>query len=214
MKNGLTLTVLGAALCTSLPLMAQQAEGNWLVRGRAVQIDTANKSSTGPLGAALPKNAIDVSDKLIPELDITYFFTKNIAAELILTYPQKHKVKVTKGPLAGTDLGTFKHLPPTLNLQYHFNPDGAFRPYVGAGINYTRIMSDNIDKALNLHLENDSWGYSLQAGFDYKLSKQLFLNLDVKKVQIRSDVMLAGTGKITEVKIDPWLIGIGLGYRF
>jgi outer membrane protein len=214
MKHGLTLTVLGAALCTSLPLMAQQAEGNWLVRGRAVQIDTANKSSTGPLGAALPKDAIDVSDKLIPELDITYFFTKNIAAELVLTYPQKHDVKITKGPLAGTDLGTFKHLPPTLSLQYHFNPDGDFRPYAGVGVNYTRITSDDIDKVLDLHLEKDSWGLALGAGFDYRISKQLFLNFDVKKVQIRSDVMLKGVGKISEVKIDPWLIGIGIGYRF
>jgi outer membrane protein len=215
MQKSLKLAALGIALTTAFPVMAQQAaEGNWMVRGRAVLIDTANESSTGPLGAALPSNAIHVSDKWIPEVDITYFITKNIAAELILTYPQKHNVKIAKGPLAGTDVGTFSHLPPTLNLQYHFNPDGAFRPYVGAGINYTLITSDNIDKALPLHLENDSWGYSLQAGFDYKVAPKVFLNFDVKKVQIGSDVTMSGVGKISHVKIDPWLLGIGVGYRF
>ena len=56
-------------------------------------------------------------DKTIPELDISYFFTPNIAAELVLTVPQEHRVY-----LNGTDIGSFKHLPPTLTLQYHFMP--------------------------------------------------------------------------------------------
>lgn len=216
MRNVLKIAALGIAITAAFPATAQQeAEGNWMVRGRAVLIDPANKSSTIP-SLAVPSDAIHVSDKWIPEIDITYFFTRNIAAELILTYPQKHEVKVTSSAVGSFKAGTFKHLPPTLNLQYHFNPEGSFRPYVGAGVNYTLISQDDlrVPGVAKLHLENDSWGYSLQAGFDYKLAKSVFLNFDVKKVQIRSDLYADGMGKISTVKIDPMLYSIGIGYRF
>lgn len=197
-------TVLALAALGLLAGQAMAQESPWLVRARVVNIDTANKSS-GPVGAG---DAIHVSDKTIPELDISYFFTPNIAAELILTYPQKHTVRhETLGRL-----GTFKHLPPTLSLQYHFTPKSTFSPYVGAGVNYTRISSVKLLGGA-ADLENDSFGLALQAGFDYKLDKNWSINFDVKKVQIRSDVTLGGA-KVAKVKVDPLLIGVGVGYRF
>lgn len=180
-------------------------ESPWLVRARVVQIDTANKSS--PVAGVGAADRIHVKDKTIPEIDISYFFTPNIAAELILTYPQKHDVK-----LDGGNIGSFKHLPPTLSLQYHFMPEKQFSPYVGAGINYTNISDVKLLNGAG-RLEHDSWGYSLQAGVDYKLDKNWSLNFDVKKVQIRSDVFISGA-KASEVKVDPYLIGVGVGYRF
>jgi outer membrane protein len=164
----------------------------------------------------VPADAIHVSNKTIPEVDISYFFTKTIAAELILTVPQKHGVKVTQSAIGAFKAGSFRHLPPTLTLQYHFLPDNQFRPYIGAGINYTRITNDDlaVPGVTKLHLENDSWGGALQAGFDVKLGKNLFLNLDVKKIYIRSDVTAPGLGKISHVKVDPLAVGIGLGWRF
>lgn len=183
--------------------MAQ--ESPWQVRVRAVHIDTANKSD--PVGATGASDRLHVSDKTIPELDISYFFTPNIAAELVLTVPQKHTVY-----LDGARIGTFKHLPPSLLLQYHFSPRSTISPYVGAGINYTRISSVKLLNGAG-SLENDSVGLALQAGLDYKLDKNWSINFDLKKVQIRSDVMVSGA-KVSKVKIDPYLIGIGVGYRF
>ncbi|PIV73124.1 MAG: hypothetical protein COW56_07270, partial [Rhodocyclales bacterium CG17_big_fil_post_rev_8_21_14_2_50_68_7] len=109
-----------------------------------------------------------------------------------------------------------KHLPPTLTLQWHFNPEGTFRPYVGAGINYTLLSNDNLSvpTVTGLHLENDSFGAAVQAGIDYKLSKSLYLNFDVKKVYIRSDVTDDTGAKLSRVEVDPVLVGIGIGYRF
>lgn len=184
--------------------MAQQSP--WLVRARVVNIDTANKFDTS---SALATDSVDVSNKTIPEVDISYFFTPNLAAELILTYPQKHDVS-----LNGIDIGTLKHLPPTLLLQYHFMPEAQFSPYVGAGLNYTRVSQvDLLEGAATL--EKNSYGLALQAGVDFKLDKNWSLNLDVKKVQIRSDLSLTGNGtKLGTVKIDPWLVGVGVGYRF
>ena len=194
-----TLLVLGAV---AAPVMAQQSP--WQVRARVVHMDTENNFDTT---SALPEDSVHVSNKTIPEVDISYFFTPNWAAELILTYPQKHDVT-----LAGTGkIGTFKHLPPTLLLQYHFMPEAQFSPYVGAGVNYTRLSS--IDLPAGLSLERDSFGFALQAGVDYKLDKNWSLNLDVKKVQIRRDLESNGT-KLGTVKVDPWLVGVGVGYRF
>src|SRR5450830_323100 len=184
---------------------ATAQESPWQVRVRADYLKPANKSdAVGGIGAS---DRLQINDKTIPEVDISYFFTPNWAAELVLTYPQKQDVT-----LDGQKIGTFKHLPPTLTLQYHFLPDALFSPYLGAGVNYTRISSVDLLNGAG-SLDNSSWGLALQAGVDYKLDKNWSLNLDVKKVQIRSDVY-AGGEQISRVKIDPWLIGVGVGYRF
>ena len=192
-----------AALCalTSGAAMAQNypQDGKWMVRARAVHLDSANKDSTGL--------DLSVNNKMIPELDISYFFTPNFAAELILTYPQKHDVRA-----GGAKIGSLKHLPPTLLAQYHFTNLGAFKPYLGAGINYTRFSSvDILGGALNV--KKNSFGPALQVGFDYALDKNWSLNLDVKKVQIKTDVRSFGN-KVGSFKADPLLVGVGVGYRF
>lgn len=208
MKNAVAFTLVAAALGTGGALSAAN-EGPWMVRVRAVNIKPADTSD--PIAAlSIPADKITVSTKTIPEIDFSYFFTPNFAAELILTYPQQHDVKV-----AGTFIGTFKHLPPTLTAQWHFLPGGTFCPYVGAGLNLT-LLSDvklAVPGVGALDLNSSSVGPALQAGVDVKVAPQWTLNLDVKYVQIRSDVKLNGT-KISAVQVDPMLIGLGLGYRF
>lgn len=212
MKRLFGLGVLAAAIlgsATATPALAE--EGRFMVRVRAVNLDPADNSDAIP-ALGVPADAIHVDNKVIPEIDFTYFLTKNIAAELVLTYPQKHDVT-----LMGTKIGSFKHLPPTLTVQYHFQPDAKFRPYVGAGINYTRISSVNLNVpgVGELGFENDSIGGALQAGFDVVLDEHWSFNLDIKKVWIGSDVTLKATGaKVSSVGVDPVLIGIGVGYRF
>jgi outer membrane protein len=203
MKKIVMLLAVASTLAASSFVSAQ--ESPWLVRVRAVHISPDNKSD--PVGGVGASDLITVSSKTIPEVDISYFFTPNWSAELILTYPQKHNVY-----LNGTSIGTFKHLPPTLLAQYHFMPDATISPYVGAGINYTRISNVNLGGG-SIQLENNSIGAAVQAGVDYKIDKHWLLNFDVKKVQIRSDVYSGGS-KISAVRIDPWLIGVGVGYRF
>ena len=183
---------------------ATEAQSPWLLRVRAVHLDSANKDSTGL--------NLSVNNKTMPEVDVSYFFTPNIAAELILTYPQKHDLRSN-----GNKIGTLKHLPPTLLAQYHFTQFGKFKPYVGAGVNYTRFSSVNFDPAvvaaLNPSIKKNSLGLALQAGFDYQLDSNWSLNLDIKKVQIKTDVRSFGN-KVGSFKVDPVLVGVGVGYRF
>ena len=196
-KNLLAVAVLCAL--TSGAAFAQQAESPWLVRVRAVHLDSANKDSTG-LG-------LSVNNKTIPEVDISYFFNKNVAAELILTVPQKHDLSSS---VLGGRIGSLKHLPPSLLLQYHFGAPG-FKPYVGAGVNYTRFSNVNLPAGVDI--DRNSWGGALQVGVDVPLTKNLYLNFDVKKVYIKTDVF-AGGAKAGTFKVDPVLVGVGLGWRF
>lgn len=212
MKQYLAFAALSLAMASTA---VHAADGAWMVRARAVNLDMANESTAIP-ALGVPSNAIQASDKVIPEVDISYFMTQRIAAELILSYPQKHDINVADSALGPFKAGTFKHLPPTLLLQYHFMPDASFRPYVGAGINYTRISSVSlaVPGVTGLHLDRDSIGGALQIGFDYKLSDNMYLNFDVKKIYIQSDVRTDAGVKVSEVKLDPLAIGVGIGWRF
>ena len=201
----LAATVLAALTC--LAAQAQDApasQGPWLVRLRAVQLDPANHDSSGL--------DLSINSKAIPDVDISYFFTPEWATELVLTVPQKQDIRA-----GGANIGSLKHLPPTLTGQYHFTGLGAFKPYLGAGVNYTRFSSVDFNPAvaaaLQPSIEKSSVGLARQYGVDDALGRNLVLNFDVKKLQIRTDVMSAGN-RIGTLKVDPWLVGVGLGWRF
>jgi outer membrane protein len=202
MKKQIIVAALLAAGSVTTALAQVSGQGPWMVRARAVHLDMANKDST-VLG-------LTVDNKTIPEVDVSYFFTPNVAAELILTVPQKQTVSSN-----GASIGTFKHLPPTLLLQYHFTGLNGYKPYVGAGVNYTDISKVRLSAAgLDpVTLDSHSWGGALQAGVDIPLDKNWSINFDVKKVYIKTDVYSNSVSAGT-LKLDPVLVGVGLGYRF
>jgi outer membrane protein len=198
MKKSTLAAAIGVALVSGSVWAQDFQAGDWLVRARVVHLDASNKNSN-------PAVPVSVNDKALPEVDFTYFFSPNLAAELILTVPQKHNVY-----LDGVRLGSLKHLPPTLSLQYHFQAKG-FKPYVGAGINYTNFSS--VSLAGGVDVKRHSWGGALQVGVDVPVSKNMVFNVDVKKVYIKTEVS-AGGAFLTTHKIDPLLVGVGLGWKF
>ncbi|MFG6446754.1 OmpW family protein [Roseateles sp. BYS180W] len=209
-----TPLIAAAVLSLIAGAAAAQQAGDIVVRARAVHLDSANGNNaqlTNTL-ASLKAGKASINDKWLPEVDISYFFSPNLAAELILTYPQKQTLSID----GLGKVGSFKHLPPTLTLQYHFLPNQTFRPYVGAGLNFTHISSVKFDanvSALNLNLKRQSYGLAFQVGFDVALDKNWLLNVDLKKVQIGTTVSAGGTD-VGKFKVDPLLLGVGVGYRF
>jgi len=168
-------------------------------------------------------SGLTTTDTVVPELDITYFFTKNWAAELILGVTKHHVTGTGVAATNGLDVGKAWLLPPTLTLQYHFTDFGAFKPYVGAGVNYTVFFSQTAGNTANgagvvitrSHLHN-TWSPAVQVGFDYMIDKHWGFNVDVKKLWLRPNWdgdsnVGALTGK---VNLDPWLIGAGVTYKF
>lgn len=190
--TALTLMAAGTA-------MAQDFKaGDLLVRARAVHLDSANKDSTGL--------NLSVNDKWLPEVDFTYFLSPNLAAELILTVPQKHTLSA-----GDAKIGSLKHLPPTLTVQYHFDAGSGIKPYVGAGLNYTRFSSVKLPEGVGI--KKNSTGLALQVGVDVAISKDMYVNFDVKKAAISTKVS-AGGERIGKFKVDPLLVGVGLGWKF
>lgn len=188
----------------------------WMIRVRALGILTRDSGWVNTVAGS----DLKTSDTVVPELDISYFFTKNLAAELILG-TTRHSV-TGAGTINALPVGKAWLLPPTLTLQYHFTDLGAFKPYVGAGINYTWFYSQSAGNATvggltvtssNLH---DSFGWALQAGFDYMIDQHWGLNVDVKKLFLRPDWngTINGAAFTGRVNLDPWLVGAGFTYKF
>ena len=210
-----------AAVASLTPVMAQaQAEENpWMIRVRAVDVLFQNGQSNGTNNAGLgvQTNNIQASNTWIPEFDISYFFTKNIAAELVLTYPQQ--VNITSN-LAANQSGKITALPPSLLLQYHFTDFGAFKPYVGAGVNYTIFGNRQNFPALGnvLTVDQSSFGFAAQIGADYMFDKNWGLNVDVKYITMSTNVNPAnaggGSGSLGKLTLNPWTPGVGVTYKF
>jgi outer membrane protein len=225
MKKTLATLLAGAALVAAGSATAQVSDGKWLIRGRAIYIapNESNNATGGATGNLIGADSIKVESIWAPEVDISYFFTPNIAAELVLTYPQKHDVEWANSPLTtpagGTlGIGSIKQLPPTLLGQYHFPLAGGWKPYVGAGVTLFYITDNNLDipgVGNVLQVRKTNWGLALQGGVDYALTKNWYLNADVKYIWVETKVTdNANLGINTMLKVNPWVLGMGVGYRF
>ncbi|HRJ67983.1 MAG TPA: OmpW family protein [Beijerinckiaceae bacterium] len=195
--------------------MPIEAFNPWMVRLRALAVVPQEDASLSTAAGPIIGGKVGISNSVVPELDITYFFNRNFAVELILgTTP--HKVKGA-GALAGVGpIGRAWLLPPTLTAQYHFYLTDSIKPYVGAGINYTIFYnekSSGVFTGTKFDLK-DTFGLAVQAGVDIMINKNWGFNVDVKKIWLEPNVSV-GSGAVTgKVKIDPWLIGAGITYKF
>ena len=219
--TGIAATAQAADLSAKAPYYKAplvEAWNPWMIRLRVLGVIPEDGGSVN----GVANSGLKTSDQVVPELDISYFFTKNIAAEVILGVT-KHHVTGT-GSIDGLDVGKAWLLPPTLTLQYHFTEFGAFKPYVGAGVNYTWFFSQtagNVTNGAGLRVTDshlhDSFAPVVQFGFDYMIDKHWGWNVDVKKIWLRPDwdgTLASGAAITGQVKLDPWLIGTGITYKF
>ena len=193
------------------PILAEPSP--WMIRVRAVTV--LPRDSASVIVGTSPSSSLKASTSVIPELDITYFFTKNIAAELILGV-SPHNVKGTGALSAQGTIGHTWLLPPTLTLQYHFTDFGAFKPYVGIGANYTFTFNNQEKGNFTAFKVKNAPGFALQAGVDYMIDKNWGINFDVKKYWLRPDATgaIGATPVTAKVRLDPWMVSTGIVYRF
>ncbi|KCZ56293.1 hypothetical protein HY29_09590 [Hyphomonas beringensis] len=223
MKQLLLATMVAGATWLGSAPVASADENPWMVRGRVIGVLPDESGDLSVAGAPLGGD-VEISNQYVPELDITYFFTKNIAAELILGVTP-HDVKATNVAAvngANVDLGDVTLLPPTLTLQYHFVNDSQWKPYVGAGVNATFFFNEDEGPVADGIDYDPSYGFALQAGVDYDLDGEpggWAINADIKKIWINTDVTVDFTTALSatvdaDVDINPLVVGLGLGYKF
>jgi outer membrane protein len=207
----LQISVTGVTIASAADLEERMAStpSPWQVRVRGLGVITEDNGYVD----GIPGSDLSYSDTIVPELDISYYFTDNLAAELVLgtTYANISG----EGTVAGLGtVGKVWLLPPTLTLQYHLTNLGAFKPYVGAGINYTIFYNqDGKGPFSDIDVE-DTFGFALQAGVDYMIDEHWGINFDVKKLFLEPE-WTANNGTLSgKAELNPWLIGTGITYRF
>lgn len=160
---------------------------------------------------------VEISDEWVASLQLEYFFTDNISMELLCCIAT-HDVGAVSTAAGDVDLGEVTHFPPTLTLKYRWDDFGKFEPYVGAGVNYTAFIDDEVPATgpVNAISYGESWGPALQVGFDYRIDEHWFVNFDVRRIWINTDVDIDTTlGPVSaDVDIDPWVVSTSIGFRF
>ena len=189
----------------ALPAFAQDA-GQWTFSVGAHQVNP--KSDNGSLAG----NTLDVEvgSNVRPTVTAEYFVRYNLGIEVLAALPFQHDIDI-KGL---GKVGSTKHLPPVVSLQYHFGK-GNVKPFVGAGINYTYFFSESTSGALagsKLSLDN-SWGLAAHAGIDFKVGDKGAIRVDARWIDIDTDVKLDGAGLGT-VNIDPLVYGAAYVFNF
>lgn len=205
-----SMLALGIAALMSSTASAHEA-GNWIVRAGAAHVMPTHVENTS--NTAAPALGLDVNANTQLGLTGTYMITDNIGVELLAASPFSHEIT-----LGGQLVGKTKQLPPSLYAQYYFlNKEAKARPYLGAGINYTNFFNETEKMAgvtdLKLH---DSWGLVLNGGLDINLTDNLLFNTAVyyAKIKTKADFKVAGTQLSQDVRLDPLVFFMGVGYRF
>ncbi|WP_321390541.1 OmpW family outer membrane protein [uncultured Desulfuromusa sp.] len=168
------------------------------VRGLAVLPDAEADNELSSLG-------IDASDDLTPELDLEFFFTSYLSAELILGVT-RHDITSN-----GSYLGSTWLLPPTLTLKYHFLADSDISPYLGAGVNYVIPFDEQLNGVSDFSID-ESFGWAVQAGVDWALGNSWYANIDFKYLNVETEMKIGG--EKYDLDLNPVVIGMGVGYRF
>ena len=181
---------------------ANVANAEWVIRERIVNFDYEknNTSSAAPVA--------NIDHNSVPEIDVSYFIEKPISFELSTTASRQSATS----SFNSSNLGDVWLIPANLTAQYHFFADQPLKPYIGAGINYTWFITTGSSGGNNVTYD-DSVGIVGQVGTDLQITKSWLLNFDVKKIYMRPKVSINGSPK-TEDKIDPWVFGVGVGYKF
>ena len=213
-------TLAGLLVACSAVTPANAAAGDVYVRVRSILV--APNESSGGITPTFPTEKVKINDSVMPEIDFTYMATDNVGFELIAATTKHHATGTsgttgTIGRLASTWV-----LPPTLTAQYHFAPEAKVRPYVGAGVNYTLFYSEKASSGLQAAVGptsvrmKSSFGWAGQAGLDIDISKKMFLNLDVKYIDIRTTARLSTTAigvQRVKINLNPFVVGVGVGFR-
>jgi outer membrane protein len=224
---GCKLKIAIAVVLASLAFASTTAsaeKGDWIVRGGVTYIDPDSFST--PWSDTESVTA-EISAETTFGFSVTWMFAERLGLDFFGVIPVEHDWEIPAlrelaPELGTTKVGSAKVFPPTLSVQYHFAPEARFRPYVGAGVNYTTFSSEKIIEG-ELDIDS-STGFAANVGIDFAFGENWLLNLDIRylDIELKTTQTIRGDepGEPDEVyadparSIDPMVYSLMVGYRF
>ncbi len=211
LATGIIAATLAAGAAASASDWVAPKAGDWLISYRVSGVITdAHDPIFTAAGGATGLSA-DVDSDVMPTLGFTYFLSDEFAIEAILG-ASHHEIRAQGGATDVLVHDTWV-LPPVVTLQYRPNVGGGISPYIGAGINAMLFFGGDDHNGFTVDLDNGI-GWALQAGADIGVGEDWAINIDVKKVWFSTDASINNGALTSDVAIDPWVVSLGLSYKF
>ena len=238
LKFKLGALAIGVMAATSA--QAYQA-GDIIFRTGAVTVDPNESSDHVSLaGTNLSDQGWEVGVDSDTQLGLsgTWMMTNHFALSLLAATPFEHDLYGSGSLPKAADLGSTKHLPPTLTVQYYpLNDSYMIQPYVGVGVNYTIFFEEKTSETLTGAVDSflgggvvdstemeldDSFGLAAEIGVDIRLNDQFGINAGLWWADIDTTAKIdafdaagtkLGTAKV-DVEIDPMVYMVGFTYNF
>ena len=209
------LPALALGICVSSPANVQAAQqGDWIVKATLTEISPNSDSDSLN---RISRSEIYLDDAASAGFTVTGMVTNNIGVEFFTAWPFTQELNGNErlANLGIDHLAEVKQLPVGINLQYHFQTGTGFRPYIGAGVNYSHFFGEK-DRINSIHVKmDDAWGYGGQAGVDLEMANNWLINVDARYIHMDTKAKLSGMiDQNVDMSLNPWLFSVGLGYRF
>jgi outer membrane protein len=183
-----------------------------------------NFTSNGPAFLTPQPAGVEVGNATTLVLGYTRRLNANWDAEVVVGVPPKVSANGTGTLESFGTIAHVKEIGPNFFLIYNFgNEENKFRPFVGAGINYTHFMdaeaTDSGELAsggpTKISLTN-STGWAFKAGGSYTINRDWSFVAAVAALDVKSD-MTTTTGSIerkTTIDFRPIVYTAGFSYHF
>ncbi|MFL1406826.1 OmpW/AlkL family protein [Marinobacter sp. M1N3S26] len=234
------LGVLAIGVMAATSAQAYQA-GDIIIRAGAVTVDPNESSGhVGLAGTSLANEGWEVGVDSDTQLGLsgTWMITNHFGLSLLAATPFQHDLYGAGSLPRAADLGSTKHLPPTLTLQYYpLHNNSMVQPYLGVGVNYTTFFEEKTSDTLTGAVDNylgggvvnstdmdldDSFGVAAEIGVDIRLDDRFGINAGVwwADIDTTADINAydaagnkLGTARV-DVEIDPMVYMVGFTYNF
>ncbi len=206
-----------------------QEIGETKVRSRVLEIQPRGTGNNinWQYDGAMADSGTQLNNSTTASFEVGYPVLPRWSLEFGVPIPARHDIQVRSAALAAIvpeTIGSVQMMPLTLLLQFNIMPMGKIQPYVGIGGHYTLFSNSTTSGALqngyaltsDMKFSNKG-GLAMQAGADFTLGENWFLNVDMKYLNLSTDISFnssnKGIGRIN-FEINPILFGLGFGKKF
>lgn len=168
---------------------------------------------------------VEFDDSMLYGINSSYFFTKYFSLELSVEHTKTDVDLGSSGIFL--NFGEISQTPVMLTAHVHFSTETNTVPYLGVGVGYffnSFDFSSLVDTALaqtntsGVSLDpDDSFGYHINGGLEFFLSKSAAFNIDLKYIWNSVDFDLKAPGYSTEtyeVDMNTFVVGLGIKFYF